>query len=139
MRTPTRCTKKGPNQLRAILIFLIFPTKTWLVVGYPNTTETQKVARILNKNSSSNRIHSIHTGSMNDSHSTNLFKNSCHHISTDGKAPPHFHINLQHPTILPFAVTKDFLNLVVIQPSSTHLIRSNFYSQKEYTIPFQFK
>ena len=28
-----------PNQLRAILIFLITPTTTWLIAGYPNTTE----------------------------------------------------------------------------------------------------
>ena len=36
----------------------------------------------------------------------NLFTNLCHHISTNGKAPPHSHINLQHPKILPFALTK---------------------------------
>ena len=32
-----------------------------------------------------NWVHSIVTGSMNASHSTNLFPNSCHHISTNGK------------------------------------------------------
>ena len=113
LRTPTRCRKKTtqlrPNQLRAILIFLITPTTTWLIAGYAYTTETQKVARILNKNSSSNWMHSIHTvhmGSRNDSYCTNLYTNLCHHISTNGKAPPHSHINLQHPTILPFTLTK---------------------------------
>ena len=38
-----------PNQLRVILIFLITPTTTWLIARYPYTTETQRVARILNK------------------------------------------------------------------------------------------
>ena len=32
------------------------------------------------------------------SHSTNLFTNSWDPISTNTKAPPHCHINLQHPT-----------------------------------------
>ena len=30
---------------------------------------------------------------MNASHSINLFTNSCYHISTNGKAPPHLHKN----------------------------------------------
>ena len=46
--------------------------------GYPYTKGTQKAAKISNKNSSFNWVHSLHTGSMNASHSTNLFKNSCH-------------------------------------------------------------
>ena len=52
------------------------------------------------------KIHSILTGSMNASHSTNLFTNSWQQISTNGKGPPHSHINLQHPTNPPFALTK---------------------------------
>ena len=39
------------------------------------------------------------TLSMNASHFTNLFTNLCDHISTNGKAPLHSHINLQHSTI----------------------------------------
>ena len=39
----------------------------------------------LHKNSSFNWVHSILTGSMHASHSTNLFTNSYHHISTNGK------------------------------------------------------
>ena len=34
------------------------------------------------------------------------FMSSYNDISTNGKAPPHSHKNPQHPTILPFAVTK---------------------------------
>jgi len=60
--------------------------------GYPNTTETQIAAKISNKNYSSfNWVHPIHMGSMIASHFTNLFANSYHHISTNGKAPPHSH------------------------------------------------
>ena len=53
-----------------------------------------------------NWIHSLHTGLMNASHFTNLFTNSCDHISTNGKALLHSHINLQHPTIPLFALTE---------------------------------
>ena len=128
--------------LHTILIFLITPTTTWLIAGYPNTTETQKVTRILNKNSSSNWIHSIHMGSMNNSHCNNLFTNSCHHISTNGKAPTHSQINLQHPTILPFALTKGYTSKRQLSKSggysSTHLIRPNFHPQKQSTLSFNF-
>ena len=63
--------------------------------------------------------HSLHTGLMNAFCSTNLLTNSCDHISTKGKVPPHSHINLQHPTIPLFDLTKaranarnvSFLNL----------------------------
>ena len=76
-----KVTQMHPNQLQAILIFLITPSTTWPFAGYPDTTGTQKAAKNLNKNSSFNRAHSINTGSMNASHSTNLFTNySCHHI-----------------------------------------------------------
>ena len=37
---------------------------------------------------------------MNASHSTNLFTNSCDHISTNGKAPLHSHINQNNPQFL---------------------------------------
>ena len=75
------------NQSRTILIFLITPTTTWLFASFPYTTGTQKAAKISNKNSFFNWVHSLHTELMNASHSTNLFKNSCDHISTNGKAP----------------------------------------------------
>ena len=52
--------------------------------------EHRKPQQITNKNSSFIWVHSIHTGSMNAAHCTNLFTNSCHHISTNGKAPPQF-------------------------------------------------
>ena len=48
------------------------------------------------------------TGSMNASHSTDLFPNSCDHTSTNGKVPLQSHINLQHSTITLFALTKDY-------------------------------
>ena len=37
---------------------------------------------------------------------SNLFTNSCDHISTNGKVPLHSHIKLQHPAIPLFALTK---------------------------------
>ena len=83
------------------------PSTTCHFEGYPYTKGTQKSAKISKKKSSSfNWVKSIHTGSMNASCSTNLFTN-CHHISTNGKAPPHSHImSQQHPTIPLFALTK---------------------------------
>ena len=51
---------------------------------YPYSAGTQKAARISNKNSFFNWAHSTHTGSMKASHSTELFTNSRHHISTNG-------------------------------------------------------
>ena len=66
-----------------------------MTICYPYSAGTQKAAKISNKNSSSNWEHSLHTGLMNASHSTNLFTNSCDRIS---KAPPHSHINLQRRT-----------------------------------------
>ena len=56
---------------------------------------------IWNENSSFNWLHSLRTGSMY-AHVTN----SCHHISTNSKAPPHSRINLQHPSIFLFTLTK---------------------------------
>ena len=38
--------------------------------------------------------------SMNASHAINLFRNSCHHISTNGKAPPNLHKIQQYPQSL---------------------------------------
>ena len=103
-RTPTRRRKKTtqmrPNQSRAISIFLITPTPTWLFAGYPYTTGTQKAAKPSNKNSFFNSVHSLHTELMNASHSPNLFANSCDHISTNGKAPLHSHIKHNTPQFL---------------------------------------
>ena len=104
----TRLEKKRqmrPNELRAILIFLITPTTTWLFAGYPYSTETQKAAQI-SKQKFIFRLGSLQTELMNASHSTNLFINSCDQISTNGKAPLHSHINLQHPTI-PLSIRSD--------------------------------
>ena len=123
-----------PNQLRAILTFLITPTTTWQFAAYPYTTETQKAVKLSNKNLSFNWVHSIHKGLTNVSPSTNLFTNSCHHISTNGKAPLYSRINQQHPTIPLFAPTKgqrlkrqlSKSFTVVIQPLSTRLIKPNF-------------
>ena len=80
-----------PNQSRAILIFPITPTTTWLFAGYSYTTERRKAAKFSNKNSFFNWVHSLHTELMNASHSTNLFANSCDHNSTNGKASLHSH------------------------------------------------
>ena len=57
------------------------------------------------------------------------------HISTNGKVPPHSHINLQRPTIPLFALTKGQRSkrqlsksfMLVIQPLSTGLIKPNFF------------
>ena len=95
-----KTTQMHPNQLRPILIFLITPTTTCLFSGYPYTTGTQKSAKISNKNSFFNWVHSPHTELMNASHSTNLFTHSCDQISTNGKAPLHSHINHNTPQFL---------------------------------------
>ena len=68
--------------------------------------EHRKPQKSQTKNSSSNWVYSIHMRSMNACHSTNSSTNSYDHISTNGKAPPHSYINLQHPTIPLFALTK---------------------------------
>ena len=52
------------------------------------------------KNSFFNWVHFLHTELMNASHSTNLFTNSCNHISTNGKALLHSHINHNNPQFL---------------------------------------
>ena len=90
-RTPTRRRTKQhrsmwPNQSRPISISLIIPTTAWLLILllYPYTTGTQKAAKISNKNLFFNWVHSLHMELMNASHSTNLFTNSCDHISTNG-------------------------------------------------------
>ena len=57
-------------------------------------------AKISNKNSFFNWVHSLHTELMNASHSTNLFTNSCNHISTNGNALLHSHINHNNPQFL---------------------------------------
>jgi len=123
-----------PNQSRAISIFLTTPTTTWLFAGYPYTTGTQRAAKISNKNSFFNWVHSLYTELMNASHSTNLFTNSCDHILTNGKAPLHSHINHNNPQFLyslwrrakrsKRQLSKSFT--VVIQPLSTRLIKPNF-------------
>ena len=76
------------------------PTTTWLSAGYPYTRGTQEAAKISNKNSFFNWVHSLHTELRNASHSTNLFTNSCDHISTNGKAPLHSHIHHNNPQFL---------------------------------------
>ena len=73
---------------------------TCLFAGYPYITGTQKSAKISNKNSFFNWVHSPHTELMNASHSTNLFTHSCDQISTNGKAPLHSHINHNTPQFL---------------------------------------
>ena len=70
------------------------------ISGYPYTTRTQKAAKISNKNLFFNWAHSLHTELMNASHSTNLFTNSCNHISTNGKAPLHSPVNHNNPQFL---------------------------------------
>ena len=79
---------------------------TTTVCALSYTTGTQKAVKISNKNSSFNSVHSLHTGLVSASHSTNLFTNSCQHISTNGKSPSHSDINQQHPTIPLFVLTK---------------------------------
>ena len=69
---------------------------------FSSLREHRKPQKLSNKNSSFNGVHSILTGSMNASYSTNLFINSCHHISTNGK-----------------------VTSVVIQPSTNSLIKPN--------------
>ena len=52
------------------------------------------------KNLFFNWVCSLHTKLMNVSHSTNLFTNSCNHISTNGKAPLHSPISHNTPQFL---------------------------------------
>ena len=63
---------------------------------YHGNTESRKSL----KNSFFNLVHSLYTELVNASHSTNLFTNSCNHISTNGKAPLHSHINHNTPQFL---------------------------------------
>ena len=93
------------NQLRAILIFPIIPTITWqfaLSLHHESTKSRKNLEQKFIY-----ELHSIHTESMNAFHSINLFTNSCHHISTNGKAPPHPHKNQQHLTIPLFALHEE--------------------------------
>ena len=59
-----------------------------------------EIRKNLEKNSFFNWVHSPHTELMNASHSTNLFTNSFDQVSTNGKAPPHSHINHNTPQFL---------------------------------------
>ena len=63
-----------------------------IFADYPYTTEKRKAAKFSKKNSLFNWVHYLHTELMNASHSTNLFTNSCYHISTNGKVPLLSHI-----------------------------------------------
>jgi len=129
-----KTTQMRPNQFPPVSIFIFTPTTSLHFAGYPYTTETQKAAKVSNKNSSFNWLLSILTELMNASHSTNIFTNSCHQISTNGKIPPHSHMDLQHPTIPLFALTRGWRSKrqlsrsfgVVIQRLSARLIKPNF-------------
>ena len=71
-----------------------------IIVASKKSYFAQKAAKISNKNLFFNWVHFLHTGSMNASHSTNLFTNSCDHIFTNGKAALHSHINDNNPQFL---------------------------------------
>jgi len=93
----------APNSLFFLMLLKSHLTLTIarpLLHCYSYTRGTQKAAKISNKNSFFNWVHSLHTELMNTSHSTNLFTNSCDHISTNGKAPLHSHINHNNPQFL---------------------------------------
>ena len=59
-----KMTQMRPNWL-PVFAFLVTLTTTWQFAGFPYTTKTQKAAKILNRNSSFNWVHSPHTGFMN--------------------------------------------------------------------------
>ena len=61
-----------------------------------NALLTKKLPKFL----SPNWVHFLHTELMNASHSTNFFTNSYDHISTNGKAFIHSHINHNTPQFL---------------------------------------
>ena len=88
-------TSNRASSLHFVFISRFTASTTWQFADYPYTTGTQKAAKISNKNSQgiTKRL-SFHY----------LLTNSCHRISTNGKAPPHSHINLQHPTISQYTV-----------------------------------
>ena len=96
-----KTSQMRPNQSRAILIFLITPTTTWLFAGYPYTTETQKAAEI---HFSTAHTHTLPVSpqGINERPLIPLIysQNSCDHISTNGKAPLHSHINHNNPQFL---------------------------------------
>ena len=108
-RTPTRRRKKRlryPSKPVARYFNLPYHSNHNMTICglslHHGNAESRKTS---NKNPSFNWVHFLHTGLINTSHSTNLFTNSCDHISTNGKAT-HSHINLQHPTMPLFALTK---------------------------------
>ena len=107
-RTRTRCRKK--NDIAASKpVARHFKPSFSIPLKHDNLRAIltpREHRKISNKNSSSNWVYSIHMRSMNASHSTNLSTNSYDRISTNGKALPHSYINLQHPTIPLFALTK---------------------------------
>ena len=102
-RTPTRRRKNMTDASKPVAHHFNLPNYShhnMTICGSPHTTGTQNTAKISNKNSFLNWVHSLHTELMNASHSTNLFTNSCDHISTNGKGPLHSHIMHNTPQFL---------------------------------------
>lgn len=92
-------TQMRPNQLGPVVTFLVTPTTTSQFPGFLYTTGTQKGAKISNKNlligcalSAPDQRTPLIRLISSQSHAV-----PCHHIATDGKAPPYPHINQQHP------------------------------------------
>ena len=102
-RTPTRRRKYMTDAYKPVARNFNLPSHSHhniTICGYPYTTGTQNTAKISSKNSFFNWVHSLHRELINASHSTNLFTNSCDHISTNGKGPLHSHINHNTPQFL---------------------------------------
>ena len=96
-------SKMRQNQLRAISITLITDmTICGLSLLFGNTDSSKNLEETFIF-----QLGTLYPHGINDRLSFQLiYSNSCHHISTNGKAPPHPHKNQQQPTIHLFAMTK---------------------------------
>ena len=105
-RTPTRRRKNMTEASKPVAHHFNLSNHShhnMTICGYPYTTGTQKTTKISKKNSFLNLVHSLQTELMNASHSTNLFINSCDHISTNGKYRLHSHKKQNTPQFLYFS------------------------------------
>ena len=83
-----------------IILKIIINFKSLLFTHHSQVALSNTESRKNLDNSFFNWAHSLHTELINVSHSTNSFANSCDHISTNGKAPLHSHINHNTPQFL---------------------------------------
>ena len=85
-----KTTQIHPNQLHTILIQYSHSHHNMTICGlFLHHRNTESCKNLEQKFIFQlGTVHTMLMRSMNTSHSTNLFTNSCNHISTNGKAPP---------------------------------------------------